>query len=1021
MQRFTNLFLRRATFILMVLCTICFSAAAQTSTVTGVVTAKEDNTPIPGVTVTIKNTKQGISTDANGKFSLSVPAGAVLVFNLVGYEPTEAPVNGPVVNVSLTARQNNLNEVVVIGYGTVKKKDLTGAVANIKGSDIKSQGVSDVTKALQGKLPGVSIEAAGGNPGSGTRILIRGVGSLNNATPLYLVDGVPVASINNLSQNDIQSIDILKDASAAAIYGSRAANGVVLVTTKSGKNGQTLIQANANYGVQKIAHRVDVLNAEQWATVSNAAHDAAGMARLDIAQNPQSLGAGTNWQDAIYRSAPIQQYDLLLSGGSPSTNYSVSGSFLDQDGIVKVTGYNRYNLRAKSETSKGPFKFGETIILTREKTISMPGGWGGQGGDPVGSAAKMIPVFGIYDPTAVGGFAGATGPVVNVANPVAQLNLEDINRVSSNILTNAYGQLTILPGLTYKLNFGYTGNFGTGTDYYKRYVVGTLFSHPTNDLSISKDQTDLLLVENTVNYTKLLGKHSIQALAGYTYQKNDYSYLLSARTDLPDGLENIDAGAGTSTTGGNSVESTLLSALARIIYSYDDRYLMTASFRRDGSSRFGANNKYGNFPSVAVGWNASNEKFYGSLKDVISTFRFRASYGVLGNQEIGDYQYSAAVASNINYVTGVTQQKWFGAIQTSFADPNIKWESTKTVNLGFDAGFFSDKLFLTADYFIKTTDDVLLNVPIPGSAGSTSNPVVNAGSLRNKGIELGVNYTNQIGKVKYSVFGTLSAVKNKVLQLGTGTQQIFGGQPTHHGASSTMTEAGGPITGFYLIKDIGIFQSQAEVDAYKDKNGNLIQPNAHPGDIKFLDANGDGQITDQDKVYLGSPFPNFEYGFGFNLAYKNFDVNAFFQGTQGNKIYNGLRQDLESMSLEFNYSTTTLKAWTPQNTNTTVPRAVINDPNFNDQTSSRFLESGSYMRLKTLQIGYTVADNMKRKLKINSLRVYVSGDNVFTITKYTGFNPDLGRTGSIFDRGVDFGHVAYPLARTFSVGLQLGL
>ncbi|HEY9003549.1 MAG TPA: TonB-dependent receptor [Mucilaginibacter sp.] len=1022
MQRFTKLFLRRTIFILVTICAICFSAAAQTTTVSGVVTAREDNTPIPGVTVTIKNTQQGVATDANGKFSLNVPPGAILVFKLVGYEPAEAAVNGPVVNVSLSARQNNLNEVVVIGYGTVKKKDLTGAVANIKGSDIKSQGVSDVTKALQGKLPGVTIEAAGGDPGSGTRILIRGVGSLNNATPLYLVDGVPVANINNLSQNDIQSIDILKDASAAAIYGSRAANGVVLVTTKSGKNGQTVIQANANYGVQNIAHRVDVLNAEQWATVSNEAHDAAGMARLDIAKNPESLGAGTNWQDAIYRSAPIQQYDLLLSGGNQSTNYSVSGSFLDQDGIVKVTGYDRYNLRAKSETSKGPFKFGETIVLTREKTITMPGGWGGQGGNPIGSAAKMIPAFPIYDPTAVGGFAGATGPVVNVANPVAQLNLEDINRVSSDILTNAYGQLTILPGLTYKLNFGYTADFGTGTDYDKRYVVGTLFSHPTNDLSISKDQTDLLLVENTLNYTKIFGKHSIQALAGYTYQKNDYTYLLTARTDLPDGLENIDAGAGTSTTGGNSIESTLLSALGRIIYSYDDRYLMTASIRRDGSSRFGANNKYGNFPSVALGWNASNEKFYGSsLKDILSTFKLRASYGVLGNQEIGDYQYSAAVASNINYVTGTTQQKWFGAIQTSFADPNIKWESTKTVNAGFDAGFFRDKLFVTADYFIKTTDDVLLNVPIPGSAGSTSNPVVNAGSLRNKGVEFGVNYSDQIGKLKYSVFGTLSAVKNKVLQLGTGTQQIFGGQPTHHGASSTMTEAGGPVTGFYLIKDVGIFQSQAEVDAYKDKNGNLIQPNAHPGDIKFLDANGDGQINDQDKVYMGSPFPNFEYGFGFNLSYKNFDINAFFQGTQGNKIYNGLRQDLESMSLEFNYSTSTLKAWTPQNTNTTVPRAVIDDPNFNDQTSSRFLESGSYMRLKTLQIGYTLTDNMKRRLKVNSLRIYVSGDNVFTITKYTGFNPDLGRTGSIFDRGVDFGHVAYPLARTFSVGLQLGL
>lgn len=1020
MQKFTKILLRTLCLLVILICTSYLEADAQTNTVTGIVSGKDDGSPIPGVTVVLSGTNQGVATDANGKFSINAPIGSTLDFNLIGYQKLSAKVTGPTLNISLETKQNNLNEVVVIGYGTVKKKDLTGAIANIKGSDIKSQGVSDVTKALQGKLPGVTIEAAGGNPGSGTRILIRGVGSLNNATPLYLVDGVQVANINNLSQNDIQSIDILKDASAAAIYGSRAANGVVLVTTKTGKNGKTIIQANANYGVQNIEHKVDVLNAEQWATVSNAAHDAAGLARLDIAANPQSLGAGTNWQNAIYRSAPIQQYDLLMSGGNETSNFSVSGSFLDQDGIVKVTGYNRYNLRAKSETSKGPFKFGETIILTREKTINMPGGWGGQGGNPVGSAAKMIPAFGIYDATAIGGFAGATGPVVNVANPIAQLNLEDIDRVSSSILTNAYGQLTILPGLTYKLNFGYTSDFGTGTDYYKRYVVGTLFSHPTNDLSISKDQNNLLLLENTLNYTKVIGKHSIQALAGYTYQKTDYTYLLSARTDLPDGLENIDAGAGTSTTGGNSIESSLVSALGRIIYSYDDRYLLTASIRRDGSSRFGSNNKYGNFPSIALGWNVSNEKFYGQ-NNVLSTLKLRASYGELGNQEIGDYQYSAAVASNINYVTGTSQQKWFGAIQTSFADPNIKWENTKTVNAGFDAGFFHDKLFLTADYFIKTTDDVLLNVPIPGSAGSTSNPVVNAGKLRNNGIELGLNYTDNIGKLKYNVFGTLSAVKNKVLELGTGTQQIFGGQPTHHGASSTLTEANGPITGFYLIKDVGIFQSDAEVSAYKDKKGNVIQPNAHAGDIKFLDANGDGQINDQDKVFMGSPFPNFEYGFGFNLSYHSFDVNAFFQGTQGNKIYNGLRQDLESMSLEFNYSTTTLKAWTPQNTNTTVPRAVIDDPNFNDQTSSRFLESGSYLRLKTLQVGYTLGDVLKRKLKINSLRVYVSGDNVFTITKYTGFNPDLGRTGSIFDRGVDFGHVAYPLARTFSIGLQLGL
>lgn len=976
---------------------------------------------LPGVSVVVKGTTNGTITDVDGRYSISnVPENATLQFSFLGMKMQEVPVeNNSTINVVLEVENVQIEEVVAIGYGTIKKSDLTGAVGNIQGSAIKAQGKSDITSSLQGKLAGVTVESAGGNPGSGTRILIRGVGTLGNSSPLYIVDGVPVANINNLSQVDIQSIDILRDASAAAIYGTRAANGVVLVTTKSGKSGKPVVQVSANYGVQTIANKVDVLNAQQWATVSNAAHDAAGLSRLDIAQNPETLGAGTDWQDAIYRTAAVQQYELLFSGGNETGNYSASGSYNDQEGIVKTTGYKRYNLRVKSESTKGRFKFGETVLLTNEKTINMAGGWGGQGGNPVGSAAKMIPVFEVYDPTALGGYGGAYGPVVNVANPVAQLNLENIDRVATNILTNAYGELTIIPGFTYKLNLGYTSNFITNSDYTQRYVVGTLFTHPTNDISRYKEQNNLLLLENTLNYTNTFGKHSIQALAGYTYQKNDYSYLLSARTDLADGIRNIDGGAGTSTTSGNSTESTLLSVLGRVVYSYDNKYLMTASFRRDGSSRFGSTNRYGNFPSIALGWNMSNEKFFEPITNTLSKFKLRASYGVLGNQEIGDYQYSAAIASNINYVTGAEQQKWFGSIQTSFASPYIKWETTKTSNVGFDAGLFNNKLSFTADYFVKITDDVLLNQPIPGSAGSASNPVVNAGKLRNKGIEFGFNYASQVGKLNYSIFGTLSAVKNKVMELGTGTQQIFGGQPTHHGASSTLTEAGGPITAFYLIKDVGIFNSIEEVNAYQ-KDGKLIQPNAAPGDIKFLDANDDGQINDQDKVFLGSPFPDFEFGFGFNASLDNFDINVFFQGTQGNKIYNGLRQDLESMSLEFNYSTATLNAWTPTN-HTDIPRAVINDPNFNDRTSSRFLENGSYIRMKTLQIGYTFDDLLAKKLKITSLRAYVSADNLFTITKYSGFNPDIGRTGSIFDRGVDYGHVAYPLSRTISVGLQLSL
>lgn len=529
-------------FVLFVGLLISTAGTAQRK-IRGTVTDK-NGTPLVGVTVKVRGANVGTATNAKGDFTLVVSDSAKLEVSRIDFQSQEITV-GSKTNFTIQMEESatELNQVVIIGYGTIQKKDLTGAVTSVKGADIKSQGVSSLTRALQGKMPGVEIESAGGDPGAGTRILIRGVGTLGNSTPLYIVDGVQVSDIDNIPAADIESIDVLKDASAAAIYGSRAANGVVLVTTKLGKSGKPLLQFNVNYGLQKIAKKLDVLNAQQWATVSNAAHDAAGLPELAIAHNPDSLGNGTDWQDAIFRTAPTQQYELLISGGNESNKYSISGSYNDQDGIVKTTGYRRYNLRVKSETTKGRFKFGETVFLSREKWITMPTGWGGQGGNPVGTSALMIPVFKIYDSTALGGFGGAYGPVVNVANPVAQLHLENINRVLTSLLTNVYGELTILPGLKYKLNLGYTNAFGSDYDYERRFTVGTLFAHTTNDLSQSKDQNVNVLLENTLNYDKQFGKSSLQALAGYTYQQNNYTFLSASRTGLPDGIMNIDAGA----------------------------------------------------------------------------------------------------------------------------------------------------------------------------------------------------------------------------------------------------------------------------------------------------------------------------------------------------------------------------------------------------------------------------------------------------------------------------------------------
>ncbi|QEC52422.1 TonB-linked SusC/RagA family outer membrane protein [Anseongella ginsenosidimutans] len=981
--------------------------------------ADSSGAPLPGVSVLVKGTQNGASTNADGSFSLqNVAGGATLVFSFIGYQAQEVPVNGrEVINVTLQQDLQALDEVVVVGYGTVKKSDLTGAVASVKAEELATEGLNTVAKALQGKVAGVTIESAGGDPGMGTRIMIRGVGSLNNNNPLYLVDGVPVPDINNISPNDIASIEVLKDASAAAIYGSRAANGVVLITTKSGEAGKTQVIFNANAGVQRLAKKIDVLNAQEWASVSNAAHDAAGLPRLEIAEDPALLESGLDWQDEVYRTAPVQNYELSITGGNKGSQYSVSGGYFNQRGLVKVTGYERLNLRVKSETTKGRFRFGETLLLSQESWTKMPGGWGGQGGNPVGSAVKMIPVFDIYDTTAVGGFAGAYGPVLNVANPLAQLHLEDIRNRSTDIVLNFFGEVELLPGLSYKLNLGYNNTHGYDYDYERRYQVGTLFTHQTNDLSEDRSHRRLLMLENTLNFTREFGKHSLQALAGYTMQQNRLRTLWGSAIDLPDGIKVLDAAASNPATGGNLYESALLSMLGRVVYSYDSRYLLTASFRRDGSSRFGDENRYGNFPSIALGWNISNETFFDSFSQAINRLKLRGSYGVLGNQEIGDYLYSAAIASNINYVTGADQHKWFGAIQTAFADPDIKWENSSTFNIGVDLGAWQDKLTFTADYFIKRSTDVLLNVPIPGSTGAVGNPVVNAGIIENRGLEASLGYSGGKGDFNYDVYGTISAINNEVERLGTGTQQIFGGQPTHHGSSTTLTQAGGEVGAFYLVKTDGIFNSEEEVQAHS-KNGTLIQPNASPGDIRFVDANGDGSISDEDRVHAGSAFPDFTYGLGFNAQWRNFDLGLFFQGTQGNMIYNGFRQDIDGMNLEINYSKATLNAWTPEN-HTDFPRAVINDPNYNTRTSDRFLEDGSYLRLKSLQLGYLFPAQALERIGAGSLRVYLSFDNLFTITGYDGYNPDLGRTGSILNRGVDYGHVAYPLARTANLGVQL--
>ncbi|GAB3637309.1 TonB-dependent receptor [Hymenobacter arcticus] len=991
--------------------------------VKGRVVDKATGQGLPGVTVLVKGTTTGASTDAEGNFSLSAPDGnATLVVSYIGYATQEVPVNNAqTVAVTLVTDNKALDEVVVVGYGTLRREDVTGAISSVKAADIRTEGANTLTRSLQGRVAGVQIESGGGAPGSGLRVLVRGAGSFNSTNPLYVVDGVWVGDINYLQPSDIASIDVLKDASAASIYGAQGANGVVLITTKSGKKGPVQFTANAYVGVQKLTKNIEVLNAQEWATVSNAAHVNANLKPLDIAKDPAALGAGTDWQKEIYQTAPTQNYTLGASGGGDNYNFSISGGYFDQKGIVKTTDYNRFNLRIKSDFTKGRLKVGESIIMAQEYWHYTAGGWGGQGGNPTGSALKMIPAFGIYDPTAVGGFSGASGPVVNIANPVAMLNLEVPENRSYNAIINAYAEISILDGLKYKYNLGYTPGFGAYYDYTYPYQVGSLFTNPYATLSENRSQSNTWLHENTLTYAKVFGKHSLNVLGGYTYQNGMYRYLGAAKSNIPLGLNVIDAGNLNPVANSNASESTTISYLGRLVYSFDDRYVFTGTIRRDGSSRFGPSYRYGNFTSVALAWNVANEAFFQPLRAVVSTLKVRGSYGTLGNQNFGNYLYYATIVPNTNYVIGNGQTLWGGATQISLANPNIKWEETRSSNVGIDFGFFNNKLTLTTDYFVRSSKDAIIPVPIAGSNGSIANPVVNAGTISNRGFEAALNYTNTQGGFTYTLLGTATAIRSKVDELSSGSQQIFGGQPTFQGAQATVGQAGIPLGAFYLIKADGIFQTQAEVDAYA-KEGKKIQPNAKPGDIRFVDYNNDGQISQSDRQLLGNPTPKLAYGFGGNFAWKGFDLSVYFQGTYGNQIYNGVRQDLEGMNLEQNYGRATLNAWTPTNTNTDVPRAVINDPNGNGQTSSRFLESGSYLRFKTLQFGYTIPASAISALSITSCRVYVSADNLFTTTKYLGYNPDLGRSEggtNILDRGVDRGYGAYPLSRTLLAGVQV--
>ena len=987
-------------------------AQQQAKTVTGTVTDVSGE-PIIGANIRIKGTTTGTITDIDGNFSIEAEPQSVIEVSYIGYLTQETVINNQKsIRFLLKEDTKTLDEVVVIGYGVQKKADLTGSVANINTEKLNTQSNANIGQALQGKIAWVDIVSQGGAPGSRTRIIVRGIGTLNNASPLYIVDGMYMNSIDHINPNDIASIDVLKDASSAAIYGSRAANGVIIVTTKEGSNteGKPIIDLSVNLGISTASKFLDMLDAKGWAEVTTIARQAIGKPALDMATDLANK-PDNDWQDIMFRPALMQNYNLSVKGGGKYSTYYTGLGYFNQDGIVKGTNYQRYNIQSKNDYKRGIFSAGTNLIISfsHDKPLHQE-----LRGGMIGTILQSVPTLEKYDDTREGGYGGTYGDVVNIPHPLAIIDDNIMDRYNENvkIFANLYAQIELFKGLKYKLNLTPDFSFERYKNYLNKYDFG-LATNSITQLTERQRRRRNILVENLLTFDRTFGEHKISALAGYTYQDSRFRHIQAYGEGLPQGLEEIDAATTNRSNEGNSWRSVLTSILGRVFYSYQNKYLFTATIRRDGSSKFGKNNRYGYFPSFSLGWNVAEEKFMENVH-WLDQLKLRGGYGVLGNQEIDNYQYSSTITTGINYPDG-NGGLLQGAFPKNFANPDIKWEETAMTNVGIDFMAFNNRLSLTADYYVKNTKDILLTDPIPFSSGGANDPIRNAGKIRNNGFEFNLGWMDQPNPdISYGINLIGSFNKNYVIAMGSESGSIKGGS-TNQNITTSETKAGYPIGGYWLISTAGYFNSQEEVDAYA-KDGKKIQPAAEPGDIKFVDANNDGVINDDDRVFQGSPFPDFTFALNGNMRYKNFDLSIGLQGVLGNKIYNATRQTLEDVTKGSNFLASCLDYWTPENKNASHPRLTWDDPNRNTRAESdRYLENGSYLRLRSVQLGYTFPQTWF-KGAIQHARVYINAENLFTITSYSGYSPDVNADNANY-RGFD--NFIYPTNRTFMLGLNV--
>lgn len=1003
---------------------------AQGLQIKGVVTSSDDGQPLPGVSVAVKGTTMGTMTDINGYYFLpNVPANSTLIFSFVGMRSFEATVaESTTLDVALSAEVELMDEVIVVGYGTQKKSLVTGAIAKVEGDDLRKAADMRVTQALQGKTAGVVITANSGQPGDQISVRIRGAGTNGDAEPLYIIDGLPMSNSGTdfLNASDIESIEVLKDAASAAIYGARGANGVVLITTKKGRSNTKLtVNYDGYYGIQNPWKKITLLNSEEYIMLTNEASINGGLGPKFSQAQIDSFTSDTDWQDEMfYYNAPKQSHSLSFTGGSDKLDYSSSINYFSQDGIVAKgkSNFEKVGYRLNATGNFGFLTLGGNVNLVgiTSRGISTNDHFGLS----LDQALNMPPIVPVMFSDGTWATPQSYGlGLQEITNPIALLSYQNSKTRTYKLIGNLYGEFDFskiskaLSGLVFRTSFG--GEYAlVNTDTYTpEYYLDAMHFSVIDKAYKGIDLWSRWNFENVLTYTKSFDVHNVTIMAGTTAFKDMHENLWGSKNDLifdDFGHSYLDNATDpeSANAGGGYEEHTVASLFARLNYDLMDRYMLTATIRRDGSSRFGDANKYGYFPSASLGWVISREDFMSSLSNIINTLKLRASWGQNGNENIGNFVYTSVIGNQNIYYFGDSKTQYNGTQPTRIANPSLKWETSEQTNFGFDLATLNSALTVTFDYYIKTTKDWLVDAPIRPIVGNSA-PTINGGVVRNSGVEAEIGYRKQIGDLYLSASINGAFNRNEVLEINNTEKRLQGGDGGFGQSGILYAEVGTPMGVFYGVRTAGIFQTQQEIDDYVSSTGGKIQPNAKPGDIKFVDANGDGTISEADRVQIGAPFPDFTGGLNLSAEIYGFDFNMFLYAAIGQEIYDATRRyDMNGT----NYRADWLNRWTGEGTSNYYPRVTFVDNNLNMKTvSDFFIHDGSFVRLRNITLGYTLPKNITQALKLSKLRFYVSSENLFTFTKYEGFDPEIG--GGVFSNGVD--HGIYPQARTFMTGINV--